>query len=338
MTTVKVAVADGQSCALKSDGSISCWGDDGGPPSDSKYQALSLGNSGGCAIDAAGKLHCWGSGDATNDAATDAAEDFSDVSVGKSHACALSITGALRCWGASSLAAAIDVPPGTYDAVVVAEQRMCAIDTSGTLGCWGPAQDQADPPSGKFVALDQDGRDVCGLTKAGKLVCARGDFVADAPPGAFVAVSVGPDATCAVGQHGRLQCWNRLGAVLAPPSPDTFRSLSVASRHGCGVRSDGSVECWGAAINLEGREVLPPSGVFQPQRMERSYHSRKYYNASMPHAIFFYYGVAIHGTSDLARLGGPASHGCVRLSQSNAATLFALVQRNGPSNTRITIN
>ena len=55
-----------------------------------------------------------------------------------------------------------------------------------------------------------------------------------------------------------------------------------------------------------------PSGTFHPQAMMRSYFSRKYYNAPMPHAIFFYYGFAIHGTNDISRLGGPASHGCVR--------------------------
>ncbi len=81
-----------------------------------------------------------------------------------------------------------------------------------------------------------------------------------------------------------------------------------------------------------------PSGVFRPQTMARTWFSRKYYNSPMPHAIFFYYGFAIHGTNDLARLGGPASHGCVRLHPSHAAALFALVQRNGPRNTRIEIN
>ena len=81
-----------------------------------------------------------------------------------------------------------------------------------------------------------------------------------------------------------------------------------------------------------------PSGVFQPQSMSRRWFSRKYYNSPMPHAIFFYYGFAIHGTNDLARLGGPASHGCVRLHPSHAAALFALVQRDGPRNTRIVIN
>ncbi|MDR3484566.1 MAG: L,D-transpeptidase family protein [Bradyrhizobium sp.] len=49
----------------------------------------------------------------------------------------------------------------------------------------------------------------------------------------------------------------------------------------------------------------------------------------MPHAIFLYCGFAICGTNDSAQLGGPASHGCVRLHPSHAAALFALVERNG---------
>jgi lipoprotein-anchoring transpeptidase ErfK/SrfK len=81
-----------------------------------------------------------------------------------------------------------------------------------------------------------------------------------------------------------------------------------------------------------------PSGTFHPQAMMRSYFSKKYYSAPMPHAIFFYYGFAIHGTNDISRLGGPASHGCVRLHPANAATLFALVQRSGPRNTTIEIS
>jgi lipoprotein-anchoring transpeptidase ErfK/SrfK len=81
-----------------------------------------------------------------------------------------------------------------------------------------------------------------------------------------------------------------------------------------------------------------PSGTYHPQAMMRSYFSRKYYNAPMPHAIFFYYGFAIHGTNDISRLGGPASHGCVRLHPSNAATLFSLVRHSGPRNTTIEIS
>jgi lipoprotein-anchoring transpeptidase ErfK/SrfK len=36
-------------------------------------------------------------------------------------------------------------------------------------------------------------------------------------------------------------------------------------------------------------------------------------------------------------IGGPASHGCVRLHPSNAAALFELVERNGARDSRIEI-
>jgi lipoprotein-anchoring transpeptidase ErfK/SrfK len=39
-----------------------------------------------------------------------------------------------------------------------------------------------------------------------------------------------------------------------------------------------------------------PNGTFHPQAIMRPYFQRKYYNAPMPHAIFFCYGFAIHGT------------------------------------------
>jgi lipoprotein-anchoring transpeptidase ErfK/SrfK len=80
-----------------------------------------------------------------------------------------------------------------------------------------------------------------------------------------------------------------------------------------------------------------PGGVFRPQLMARSWFSRKYYNSPMPHAIFFHGGFAIHGTYELSRLGGPASHGCVRLHPSHAAALFGLIERDGRSRTRIVI-
>jgi hypothetical protein len=49
----------------------------------------------------------------------------------------------------------------------------------------------------------------------------------------------------------------------------------------------------------------------------------------MPHSIFFYGQYAIHGTTAVGNLGSPASHGCIRLSPANAATLFAMVQSQG---------
>ena len=80
-----------------------------------------------------------------------------------------------------------------------------------------------------------------------------------------------------------------------------------------------------------------PNGSFRPQWMAKSWFSRQYYNSPMPHSIFFHQGYAIHGSNAISQLGGPASHGCVRLHPSNAATLYALVRREGMANTQIRI-
>ena len=80
-----------------------------------------------------------------------------------------------------------------------------------------------------------------------------------------------------------------------------------------------------------------PTGRFRPQWMAKSWFSTKYYGSPMPHSIFFHKGYAIHGTNHISRLGGPASHGCVRLHPGNARTLFLLVQRHGMAKTAILV-
>jgi hypothetical protein len=84
-------------------------------------------------------------------------------------------------------------------------------------------------------------------------------------------------------------------------------------------------------------ETATPNGVYTPQRLERSWFSNAYYNSPMPYAIFFHNGYAIHGSYAINQLGGPASHGCVRLHPHHAALLFDLVQQEGPGNTTIEV-
>lgn len=82
--------------------------------------------------------------------------------------------------------------------------------------------------------------------------------------------------------------------------------------------------------------VTPP-GVFHPQFMAMHWYSRIFNNAPMPHSIFYSGPFAIHGTTEVARLGRPASHGCIRLTPADAAVLFDLVQKEGMHNTTIVV-
>ena len=84
---------------------------------------------------------------------------------------------------------------------------------------------------------------------------------------------------------------------------------------------------WPISSAREG--YVTPTGTFAPERLAKVYYSKKYDNAPMPNAVFFYYGYAIHGTNEVRHLGQPASHGCVRLAPQNAAKLFAMMQSEG---------
>jgi hypothetical protein len=79
-----------------------------------------------------------------------------------------------------------------------------------------------------------------------------------------------------------------------------------------------------------------PNGVYRPERLARTWFSRRYDWSPMPHSIFFDGGYAIHGSYEISHLGRPASHGCIRLHPRHAAVLFALVQENR-GNTRIVV-
>ena len=81
-----------------------------------------------------------------------------------------------------------------------------------------------------------------------------------------------------------------------------------------------------------------PRGSYRPTRLEEMWHSRKYDNAPMPHAVFFHGGYAVHATNYVRHLGRPASHGCVRLHPDAAADFYRLVETFGPANTKIVIS
>lgn len=91
---------------------------------------------------------------------------------------------------------------------------------------------------------------------------------------------------------------------------------------------------WKVSTGRQGYRT--PTGTFRPKRMKRVHYSNKYNNAYMPNSIFFLGGYAIHGTTATGKLGQPASHGCVRLSQGNAQRLYNLVAAN-KSNSRIIV-
>jgi lipoprotein-anchoring transpeptidase ErfK/SrfK len=126
-----------------------------------------------------------------------------------------------------------------------------------------------------------------------------------------------------------------LPAQTVPAKADVFISVSKSAQRMSVVVDGRERYRWPVST---GRGGGPPSGAYSPDRMERTWYSRRYNWSPMPHAVFFHKGYAIHGTNHVSRLGSPASHGCVRLHPSHAAVLFALVRHQGMRRTRIVVS
>ena len=99
------------------------------------------------------------------------------------------------------------------------------------------------------------------------------------------------------------------------------------------VDSDYGTYQWPVSTARKG--YYTPTGTFSPYSLQLMHYSKKYDNAPMPHSIFFSGGYAIHATPHVGALGRPASHGCVRLSPSNAATLYSIVKHDPNTTIRI---
>jgi len=91
-------------------------------------------------------------------------------------------------------------------------------------------------------------------------------------------------------------------------------------------------------VSTARRGYITPPGVYSPYSLQRMHYSRRYDYTPMPYSIFFTGGYAIHGTSEVRKLGRPVSHGCVRLRPDNARMLFRLVSQHGMGNTRIVVH
>lgn len=120
--------------------------------------------------------------------------------------------------------------------------------------------------------------------------------------------------------------------IATPAAAETNITISK-SQQLMQVDSDYGNYQWRVSTARKG--YYTPTGTFHPYSLQLMHYSKKYDNAPMPHSIFFSGGYAIHATPHVGALGRPASHGCVRLSPSNAATLYQIVKQDPNTTIRI---
>jgi len=243
-----VAIAAGarHSCAVESDGTVYCWGDNGD---------LQLGSSGGAS--AAPRPVSGLSG-------------AEDVAAGDRHSCAMR-SGDVVCWGAndrgqlgtgSTGASALPGDrvdgSGSWHALSAGAAHSCAIDDDDTAWCWGDNSDrQVTADAGDTVSSPED--------PLGLLDCP-------------IAIAAGGRHTAAVNDDGSIVTWGAADSpALGRGDPassdpysiviDAFEAASIAAgaEHTCGVGIDRGVRCWGVAadgrLGVDGGDRNSPAEV-----------------------------------------------------------------------------
>ena len=225
---------------------------------------VSAGGSHSCAVTSNGSVSCWGS-NADGQLGDGSFRDHPtltpvagvggavQVTAGGHHSCALLTGGTVACWGdnrngqlgnGSTVGAtgpAEVVGLSTVRQVSAAEGHTCAVLANGRVACWG---NNASGRLGDGTTEDRPAPTfVEGITGASE-------------------VASGGGHTCALISGGEVRCWgygyygelgyggtNQSIRPVAVTGISNAVHIAAGSYHSCAVLADGSVRCWGSNAN-----------------------------------------------------------------------------------------
>ncbi|WP_435827383.1 RCC1-like domain-containing protein [Actinoplanes philippinensis] len=271
-----VGAGENHSCALRTDNTLWCWGDDsdgalGDGPGVTRagpvrvagggtWRAFDAGGSDTCGIRSDSTLWCWGEhlGGSLRAFAPHRIGDaagWAGVSVDGGHACAVRTDATLWCWGVftGSIIGTTDAAPDEpvrartdlrerWAEVSTGNDYACALSIERRLWCWGEnSYGQLGTTLPDSPVRLSDGRTT-------------------ATPGLIRSEAY---TTCAIDTDKGLWCWgaNAHGRPADGSSPagtitptrigDAKDWLTVSTNyyHVCGVRAGGSLWCWGDGGN-----------------------------------------------------------------------------------------
>lgn len=280
-----VVAGENHSCALLSDGSAKCWGQNtyGAIGDDSTIDRslptqvlgltsgvskISAGGRNTCVLLSSGAVKCWGDNSSGQIGNGDAelrsqkiptqvsglTSDVTQISMGYGHACALLSTGAVKCWGANGAGQLGDGSQNNKNAPIQVSGL-----TSGVIQiAAGNYQTCALLTTGAVKCWGVNGKLADGsltFKTTPTEVTGLSSGVAEIKVGG----SAGAIQACAILKSGAVKCWGdnvegRLGdgTSIARYKPTQVSglasgvsSLALGYGHSCVLLKMGGVQCWG---------------------------------------------------------------------------------------------
>jgi alpha-tubulin suppressor-like RCC1 family protein len=349
-TITQIATGGGHTCALISDGTVTCWGNGadgqlgtgntnnsntpvavtGGALENKTITQIATGGAHTCALISDGTVTCWGWGTDgqlgtgnTNSSDVPVAvtggalanKTVAQIATGNGHTCALISDGTVTCWGlgadgqlgtgnTNSSNIPVAVTGGALENKTVTQistswNHVCALKSEGTVACWGygglgqlgtGTNNSSNTPvaitggalrrktvtqiatgANHTCALRSEGTVTCwGFNESGQL--GTGEITSSLTPVAVTGgalanktvtqITAGQDHTCALISDGTITCWgyNGVGTLGTGDLIDsnvpvaitggaltgkTVTQITAGSGHTCALLTDGTVACWG---------------------------------------------------------------------------------------------
>ena len=134
------------SCGVRTDGTITCWGEirfGKLDVPDGQFSAVTAGTLHSCGLRTNGTITCWGEhgpGQPNYGCTPAPSGQFSAVSAGELHSCGLRTDGTITCWGLNA-EGQLNTPAEQFSAVTAGTLHSCGLRTNGTITCWGNNND-----------------------------------------------------------------------------------------------------------------------------------------------------------------------------------------------------
>ena len=222
---IAIAAGDGYALALKRDGTVVAWGQNGHGQCNvplGAYSAIGAGADFSLALRIDGSIAVWGADAHKQVSNAPSGSDFASVDGGKSFAVALRRDGSIVAWGDDTHGQVSQVPTEpNFTAITAGDAHVVALRSDGTLASWGnPAATAGMPTNGTFTAIAAGGNHCLAL---------RND--------------------------GSIAWWghDRYGYGLANvPEGNDFVGVAAGYLHALALKTDGSVVGWGAGKDASG--------------------------------------------------------------------------------------